>query len=171
MSVTVEKRSDRLRAGVTSGRPEAAAAIWGWREASRRRGPRPTRGKALRQAGIQAAVAGAIALALWQFGIGHAVLPVVIASIAGAVLLLALVSPAGHAALDRAVMAAATWVGHALTWLLMVPLFFVFFLPFGLLFRRGARDPMERELRPDATSYWRERTRQEADPSSYEKQF
>ena len=44
-----------------------------------------------------------------------------------------------------------------MTWIVMVPIFYGVFLPFGLLFRRGRRDRMKRYYDPDAQSYWEER--------------
>ena len=46
------------------------------------------------------------------------------------------------------------WTGIALAWLLLVPIFYLAFLPFGLLLRRGRRDRLRRRLDPDAVSYW-----------------
>jgi hypothetical protein len=40
---------------------------------------------------------------------------------------------------------------------LLVPLFVLFFLPFGLLARRGRRDRLGRFFDPDAPTYWKRR--------------
>jgi len=58
-------------------------------------------------------------------------------------------------ALDRALAALARGVGVVMTWLLLVPIFFVVLVPFGLLFRRGANDPLHRRFDPRLPSHWR----------------
>jgi hypothetical protein len=58
-----------------------------------------------------------------------------------------------------------------MTWILLVPLFVLVFLPFGLLFRRGARDPMERRLDRARSTYWGARDTTADDPDRYGRQF
>jgi hypothetical protein len=48
-------------------------------------------------------------------------------------------------------------VGRLLTWVLLVPLFYAFFLPFGALLRRGRSDRLARRFDAGATSYWEPR--------------
>lgn len=135
----------------TAGRPEAAAAIWTWRPA----GPSPapeTGGIRLRgalQAGAGLAVAGLLA---W---LGHRTPAIVVGSVASAIGLAALVSPLGlFAAIERVFAALAVRIGQALTWTLLPAIFYLFFAPFGLLFRRGRRDSMRRFFDREAASYW-----------------
>ena len=101
------------------------------------------------QALVGASAATAIYL-LWSQTIGT-----VVFCISTIILFSALVSPNGLYRIVRGVFAALGNVtGRALTWLTLVPLFYLFFLPFGLLFRRGRRDRMKRFLEPDQESYW-----------------
>ncbi len=134
------------------GRPEASAALWAWREkeASRARDA----ARARRIGILRAAVGLAIGGALFLFGAHH--LAFVAASLSGVVALLSLLSPLG---LYRKLDAFARWSGRVfgtiLSWLLLTPVFLLFFVPFGLLSRRGTRDRLARQLDRDAPSYWK----------------
>ena len=108
MSVNPETRGDGLRAGVTSGRPEASAAIWSWRGARAAR-PVHTRGQAIRKALIGVAVAGVAALVLW-LALGRQGFAAVVAGIATSLFLLAAIAPAGFFAVHFKVEAFARWV-------------------------------------------------------------
>jgi hypothetical protein len=83
-----------------------------------------------------------------------------IALTAGAIVLLsALVSPTGlYAAIERALASLTRVTGQALTWVFMSLVFFAVVTPFGVLFRRGKRDPMRRYYEPAASTYWSQRT-------------
>ncbi len=130
------------------GRPEAAAAIWNWRsEMSKRVLPSPARA---RVRGVLQALSGmsigALMLFFWSPTVGWVVL-----SIASVVLLSALVSPTGlFAGIERAFRALGISFGR----LLLAAVFYLFFLPFGALFRRGKNDRMRRFYELDAASYW-----------------
>lgn len=68
---------------------------------------------------------------------------------------LAITSPTkGYLALTRAVDRLGALIGTALTWLLLAPVFFLFFVPFGLLARRGKRDRIGRRFDRSAATYW-----------------
>jgi hypothetical protein len=102
---------------------------------------------------IVAALAGAL-----FFYFERPVVAYVAWSVGALTLLLAIVSPLGaYAALERAVAKVGLLVGTALSWLLLAPVFFLFVLPFGLLTRRGAKDPLKRAFERDAPSYWKKR--------------
>jgi hypothetical protein len=134
------------------GRPEASAAIWSWREreASLAREAARARRSGLLRASVGVVIGGA----LFAFGAHH--VAYVAASLSGLVALLALLSPLG---LYRKLDAFAQWsggiVGAILSWVLLTPVFVLFFVPFGLLFRRGARDRLERRIDRDLPSYWK----------------
>ena len=67
----------------------------------------------------------------------------------------AMLSPlALFAAIERSFAALGRWVGKALQWTLLPAIFYGFFTPFALLFRRGRRDAMTRYFDADAKSYW-----------------
>ncbi|MBX3273845.1 MAG: hypothetical protein KF729_26510 [Sandaracinaceae bacterium] len=139
-----------------SGRPEAAAAIWDWAHAT---DDRPARAARHRKAAlVRALVAGLAGGAFFYFE--RPLVATLAWSLGGLGLLLALVSPLGaYARLDRGVAAAGRAIGTALTWLLLTPVYFLFFAPFGWLLRRGPRDRLRRAYAPDAPTYWQKRER------------
>ena len=137
-----------------AGRAEAAALCWDWRKSAVHDAadPAPARCRGLRQT----LIAGAVALIIYFF-ISRTMAAVVI-TIATLNLVAALLSPLGaFARIEHWVGSFAHAVGGGLTWLLLVPLFALFFVPFRLLLRRGTRDAMKRFYMPDAPTYWRQR--------------
>ena len=155
---------------VRPGRPEAAAVIWNWREAAPASGS-PRSAASLRTRGALQAVAGAtvggLVLAFVSKTFGFVIL-----GIASLILLSALLSPTGlYAAIDRGFAALGRGVGIVLTWLTLPVIFFLFFVPFGFLFRRGRRDSMRRFYEVSATSYWSDRSEGVVASSSRSRQF
>ncbi len=150
------------------GRPEAAAAIWRWKAEPLAAGRELTK---LRREGAVRALVGLLAgKALQVLGFEH--LAYVAWGISALILLLALVSPAGaYAALGRGLEAFGRLVGRALAVVLLTPVFFLFFLPFGRLFRGGRRDRLERWFDAAAPTYWRRRDDPPRSAASYEKAF
>ena len=154
----------RLRAG----RPEAAEVVWRWKErsGSKSSGQSPSRARLMGciQGGVGVGLATAIYL-LWSQTIG-----MVVFSISTIVLFSALVSPLGLYRIIQGIFETlGTHTGRALTWLALVPLFYLFFLPFGLVFRSGRRDRMKRFFEPDEESYWE--PHKEFSAADHERQF
>jgi len=139
---------------VRPGRPEAAAAIWVWRD---RESDERARLAKLRRGGvIRAVVAGLAAGVL--FAIERPIVASIAVGIGTLTLVLALASPRGaYAALSRGVDRVGALIGALLTWVLLTPVFFLFFVPFGLLMRRGARDRLRRRFERERASYWTKR--------------
>ena len=140
------------------GRPEAAAAIWSWqspaatRTALRKAAIGPARLRGTLQASAGLAVAGL--LAWW----GNRTAATVVGSVATFVLLSALLSPLGlFTAIERAFLVLGRWIGQGLTWTLLPVIFYTFFVPFSVLFRRGRRDSMKRFFDAEAATYWSSR--------------
>jgi hypothetical protein len=124
------------------------------------------RTKGLVQAAVAALFGGAL-LVFWSKTIGSIVLAV--ASIVG---LSALASPLGlYAAIERLFLALGRATGRVLTWVLLVPVFYGFFMPFGQLLRRGRRDRLKRRLEPDAATYWEPHEGPTAASPSLERQY
>jgi hypothetical protein len=167
---TVAESGAKLeRAAIKPGRPEAGAAIWDWQARSQASDSEERRRAPLHGA-LQAAVGGAIGALiylLWSRTLGA-----VVWTIAALTLATALSSPLrAYAAIRRAVGLLATAVGVGMGWLLLTPLYFLFFVPFGLLFRSGRRDRLERWFDPHSPTYWKRRRVETLSASDYERQF
>jgi hypothetical protein len=144
--------------------------VWNWRERHAGNAALSLARRSRRTGAIQALVGIAAGAALLAFG--HTKLGAVAWALASFVGGAALISPLGaYARIRRGLEILGVAIGTALTWALMVPLFCLFFLPFGLLFRRGRRDPMEREFPPSDRSCWRIRPEGAGGASAYERQF
>jgi hypothetical protein len=92
-------------------------------------------------------------------------------TVATLILLSALLSPErGYAAIERGIDWLVEAVGKAVTLLVMLPVFYLIFLPFGLLFRRGRNDSMKRYYEDSVDSYWLTRE-QPATPEDRERLF
>ena len=149
------------------GRAEASAAIWHWKV----QGADPDTKQNLRLQGalqgLAGATVGALIYLIWSTTLGS-----IVFGIASFILLAALLSPNGvYALIHRAFAALGVLIGRLLTWVLMAGIFYTLFLPFGLLFRRGRRDPMRRFYEPEAASYWTRRQPGRTASSSRERQY
>ena len=143
-----------------------SSVIWPWRD---RDALEKKRVIALRRGGaIRALVAAIAASLLFYFhrptGAGIA------AAVSVLTLSLSLLSPTrAYSALLEGVSSIGEAVGTALTWTLLTPVFYLFFLPFGLLFRRGRGDRMGRRFEPERASYWTKREKEK--PGSLERPY
>jgi hypothetical protein len=136
------------------GRATVSRVAWPWREAAGdRSGDRRRRAGAARRGAAVRAVVGlavAAALAFWKPW-----LAVVVAAVSLLVLALALASPLGaYARFEHALGRFAHGVGTVVTWLLMPPLYYLLFLPVGLLLRGGGKLRLTRGADPEAATYW-----------------
>ncbi len=153
------------------GRPEAAAVIWDPSAdpaADAAGSEAPGHGRVM---GIlQGLVAVGVGLALYRFW--STTVGTVVVSIGSIVALSALISPAGlYLGIRRFFAALGRWTGTALTWILMPALFYLFFLPFGTLLRRGRRDRLRRFYEPETETYWEPHEGLHASSGSYERQY
>ena len=128
--------------------------MWPWREAGAgaSEGRRERAAAARRGAAWRAAVglAVAAALAFWKPW-----LAVVVVAVTLLVLALALASPLGaYARLEHALGRFAHGVGMAVTWLLMPLLYYLLFLPVGLVLRSAGKLRLTRGADPAAATYW-----------------
>ena len=115
--------------------------------------PKPSdlRGKSIIQAVIMSAVGGFI---YWKFP-GHRLGAYIVWSLAAGFLFCGLFIPAAYRAIDRfffAVLPKAVAAG--LTWLLLVPFFFLIFVPAHLIQKLTGQDPMTRRVPTDLPTYW-----------------
>ncbi len=137
--------------GPRAGSPEAADAIWDWR---REGAAIPEEASPARLRGALQALGGGV-FGFVAHSLGWNTIALVALSLAGLLLLSLLLSPTGlYTARERLFAATGRAAGRITTWLVMVPLFYLFFLPFGRLLRRGRRDRLKRSFDRAAGSYW-----------------
>ncbi len=145
-------------------------AIWRWQEGgnAKARGPSAS---ALRQHGTLRGVIGlCVATAFWFTH--HAPLATVVASIATVTLLASLLSPLGlYAKLTAALDVFARGVGIALTWLILVPVYFLIITPVGLILGTGSRDPLKRRWSAQTTTFWTDRPATDDAPERRKRPF
>lgn len=135
-------------------------------------GPAPLTGNEawarVRRAAAKAALPAAAAVVLWLCGRTHAAAALVAASIllvASAFLL-----PRVFDRLNGLVESAAGCIGTLLSWLVLVPFFFLVIAPAGIAMRIRHRDPLNRRFPADGHSLWNLRT-EPNDPDSSQRQF
>jgi MFS superfamily sulfate permease-like transporter len=96
----------------------------------------------------------------------------VIAAIAVSIALLALASPLGvYKGLSRALERLARAVGSGLTWVLLTLLFYLVFLPVGVVLRMRGRLGISRGADRRLATYWTSTEGRQRTPESYRKQF
>jgi hypothetical protein len=135
------------------GNPKASAVIWRWRAEQLESEAGPSAASQRVRGTLQALAGAAFGLASLYFW--SRTVAIVAFAAAGVVLFCALVSPNGlYALLHRLFEATGRVVGRLMTWIVMVPIFYLFFLPFGKLLRRGRRDRLHRYFEREAETYW-----------------
>ena len=149
------------------GKPEAADAIW-QRHGSNSDDARLPTGNVRIGGTIRALISASFGVGvylIWSQTVGTIVL-----CIAGIIFFSAIVSPNGlYRGLQGLFGSLGNFTGRVLTWLMLVPLFYLFFLPFGKLMRRGQRDALKRKLEPESESYWE--VHKEFSPADLDRQF
>lgn len=147
------------------GRPEAADVVWRWRE---RPGVERDRIARLRRGGAVRAVAAGIVggVLMW---LDRPMLAAVALTLAMVTLVLAILSPGvGYARMERVVDRVASGVGAVVAFVLLAPVYFLFFVPFRMIARRGQRDRLRRRFERDRQTYW---IRRESDEPRLEKPY
>ncbi len=144
-----------------SNQPTVLQVTWDWRrKGADRSGDSKSDHASLRRAAlIQALITGAIA-AFLLFGIGHQLFGRIVAGIAVVVLFLGISLPNVYRHVHRFGQTLGRWVGTGLTYILLVPFFFLFFVPVALWLRLRGRDPLHRTWRDSRWTYWVSSTRQ-----------
>ena len=110
---------------------------------------------------------GVAAFLLWR---GHAVPAGLLTAIAGFALLSGLCMPALFAAWEALGQAIGKGVATAVTWLCLVPLFYLVFVPGRLILLLARKDPMCRAFPTRQSSYWVPRAPVK-DASEYQRQY
>lgn len=128
-----------------------SAAIWRWPAAAPggRGGPLKTRVRAAMQAAVGGA-AGLLLLLVFR----HRAAGLVVLAIAAVLLVAGLFVPRAFAAIERFGKMLGRSVGAGLTWLLLVPFFYLCFVPARTLMALLKKDPLKLRFSPEAGSYW-----------------
>jgi hypothetical protein len=156
-------------------RAQSASVAWNWRDRSGDQVAALVReAKANRRKGLIGGAIGLAFAALLHFGVHKERSAMVVAGVAVLVALLALASPlGGYKVLARWLDRFAHAVGAAVTWVLMAILFYLVFLPAGLILRAQGKLGISKRADKRLPTYWivteeRERART---LESYKKQF
>ncbi|HEX4964618.1 MAG TPA: hypothetical protein VF173_27645 [Thermoanaerobaculia bacterium] len=159
----------------TATRPEAAAIAWNWRERAGVASSADGRAREARALRIRGLVGGAIGLAFAAllYFVGHKVKSAeVVAGIAVLLAVLALVAPLTvFKKISHGLDVFARGVATAVTWVLMTILFYVVFLPIGLILRAGKKLAITKGADPRLSSYWISTEGQATPLESYRRQF
>ena len=91
--------------------------------------------------------------------------------IGGALVVLGLLVPAVLKPVYRVWMALAIVLGFVMTRVILSLIFFLAFMPIGLIWRVLRKDPMRRRLDPAVGSYWIEKDYHDASPKRLEKYY
>ena len=146
---------------------QASKSVWDPTGERAKEQTRALKSKRINRALFQGGVGVVIGPLLFLFV--HETLGFIVFFFTGLTLVLGLLSPlSGYAAFEKAVGGVAWLLGTIAGWITLIPLYFLFFLPFGLLLRRGRRDRLARRFPGNLESYWCEK---DAEKPSYERQF
>jgi hypothetical protein len=154
-------------------RPEASAVAWNWRDrAGAATDSLAREARSLRIRGIVGGGIGLAVAALFYF-VGHKVRAAeVVAGIAILLALLALVAPLTvFKKVSHALEVFARGVASAVTWVLMIILYYVVFLPIGLVLRSGKKLAITQGADRRLPTYWTRTEERETPLESYRRQF
>ena len=84
----------------------------------------------------------------------HTTMACIIVGISLFIAFSAFVMPSVYRSIDGFFQKLAHWIGIGMTWLLLVPAFFILFLPGRIFFLLRGKDPLRLKLLPDESSYW-----------------
>ncbi len=154
-------------------RPNAAVVAWSWRDRAADSGD--TRAREARSLRIRGVVGGAIGLAFAAllYFVGHKVRSAeVVAGIAVVLALLALAAPLTvFKRINHVLEIFARGLASGVTWVLMTVLFYLVFLPIGLVLRAGKKLAITKGADRRLPSYWIPTEGRETPLESYRRQF
>jgi hypothetical protein len=127
-------------------------AVWPW-PASAETSEAQSKGDRRKPALIQTAVMTVIALIL-TWGLHKPVLGTVVFVLAGIVLATGFLWVRAFDAIERGGKALGRWVAVALTWILLVPFYYIVFAPGRLFLVLSGKDPLCRAFPTDEPTYW-----------------
>ncbi len=127
-----------------------SAVVWPWPK----KGEKPTAKKdnVIQRALIQAVIAGVIGLIVYFRH--HHIVGTVVLVLAGWTLFSGLFVPKAFLVVEKWMKKFAAAVGTALTWILLVPFFYIVFVPARALLILFHKDPLHLKFSPEASTYW-----------------
>ena len=132
-----------------------AEPVWKWRY--QRKQPAVSRNNSrLGKLVLQSIIAFAVA-AIFAFIFHRVLFAGIVTGIGLLILICGLFIPRLYSAFERIIGIFAFGVGQALTWLLLVPFYYLCFLPARMLLALTKRDPMKRAWDSSAPTYWDEK--------------
>jgi predicted membrane channel-forming protein YqfA (hemolysin III family) len=153
---------------------QPSALVWNWRRAAvgADDGCSPAAAAAARREGAVGAAVGLAVAAALAWLLHRPVSALVVAVLSLTVALLALAAPLTlyprlRGALDRL----GHWVSTGVTWLLMTVLFYLLFVPAGLIMRAMGKLAFSRFADPAVDTYWTPTDGRVHSAESYRKQF
>lgn len=157
-----------LMSDATGGDNRVSQTVWPWRNAAARSAAAPThgnvKGRVLLQASIMAIVAG---LFLYHH---HPIPGTILLILAGFLLVSGFFIPSFFLGFEKGGRKFGQWVATGVTWLLLVPFYYLCFLPGRIAILLTGKDPLTRQFPSKATTFWVPRPPVK-DPSRYGKQF
>ena len=142
-------------------------AVWPWAQ------PKTVRTNGKGGVFLQAAIPLAVSAFLYfRAPFAHAqTIAKVVLGVAVVLLIIGFAAPVLFKKIEKFVWGFVRWVGIAMSWLLLVPLFYTFFFGARILLTLRGKDPLHRKLEPAASTYWVTREHN-ADPrKSIRRQF
>lgn len=133
--------------------PDSREPYWQWNAPSDAQAPESS---IRRRAAIQFGIMITIAVLLGAL-LHHRIMACVVLGLAFVVLLSGFFMAPVFRGIERFGRMLATVVTVALTWLLLVPFFYIFFMPAGLILRLRGKDPLHRAWEQERQSYWIDR--------------
>jgi hypothetical protein len=152
-AVSVRRATDR-QTNLISSANVSGRETWPWKAlgavpAAKAKKPLSRPAKAC----VQAAVMALIGLVLF-FLLHRRVMPIVVWSLAALVLLGGFAVPPLFDAFEKFGALLARWVSAGLTWGLLVPFFYLCFVPARIIVSLSGKDPMDRRFPDGKPSFW-----------------
>ena len=146
-----------------------SAVVWRWQDPPAEKASRHNRKDDVIKGLVGLAIGGSAAAYLY-FKKEHVVAATVVASISGTISCCALFIPPAFAKIDAFFNRGAHYVGQFLAYVLLVPLFYLFFVPAHLLMAMTGKDKLKLKYPSKQPTFWEPRPKVE-DTTYYRKQF
>lgn len=142
--------------------------VWAW-SSGKKAATRVTRKQRLIKASLQFGLMATVASFMF-FRFNHRLAGAILYALSLVVLSGGLWFESVYRFFEKLTQMLARGVGLGLTWLLMVPLYYLFFLPGRIVLRLQGKDPLKRSFDKTAPTYWEARDRA-LTPDYFKRQF